>query len=78
MLKKFLLTLAAALIIGSAALYYYTYQNYQKFIVLSDEEQVREASTSPIKYMLMKDLLFWIEIPEDRFKPQSLLHKAKA
>lgn len=71
MLKKFLFTLLVALILGIATLYYYTYNYYEDFILLSYEEQVQEASTSPIKYMLMKDLLFWIDVPEDRFKPQS-------
>lgn len=71
MMKKILLGAAVILLIGTAALYYCTYDNYQKFIQLSYEEQVRDASQNPIKYMLMKDLLFWIDIPPDRFKPQS-------
>lgn len=64
MMKKILISVAAILIIGTTVLYYDSYENYQDFILLSYREQTQYVNEHPIKYKLMKSLLFWIAIPE--------------
>ena len=58
-MKKIIYGLLLVILIGITSIYYETYGTYKNYQKLSSSEQQWIQNTSPIRYMLIKDLIFW-------------------
>lgn len=58
-MKKIITGLFLVILIGISSIYYHTYTDYVNYRKLSNSEQQWVKNTSPIRYMMIKDLIFW-------------------
>ena len=58
-MKKIIIGLLLIILVGISSIYYHTYTDYINYKKLSTSEQKWVQDTSPIRYMMIKDLIFW-------------------
>ncbi len=61
-MKKVLMIVCGVALFGIGYVYYEIHADYRRYRHMSEEEQTNDRNTSPIRFMIMKRMIFWADL----------------